>query len=383
MFQSAIENQDFTRQPMGFSKNNFTSRVIKDLKKRSTFGIVFYLIALVVVLFSNGYHERNPEFSNQFLFLMSITCLFRVLHLYVSSRVSSKYDSINKIIFYVSVTLTGLVWGVGFGKVMIQDFESQTKLLMVMCTIGMCSGGVVAFIPSLKLSIVFSVFMLVPAIIGMTFYQLDLSLMALIVLFLLYMGFMAKRGNKEYWDAMENEHLLEERSKDLKKMSQTDSLTGLHNRRYFDQMFGFEWRTAIRNQTSISAIICDIDHFKKVNDQYGHLAGDAYLEKVAKELKSIFKRETDVVARYGGEEFVIIMPGESQDKVATMAENVRIKIENLTLNFQEQQIRTTISLGIATYVPQPDDRKDVLISRADKALYQSKTSGRNKVIECD
>ncbi len=368
---------------MGFQKHNFTSRVIRDLKKRSTIGIIFYFFTLVVVLFSNGYHQRNPEFSNHFLFLLSGICLFRLLHLSMSARMSSKFDFINRTIFYSSVALTALIWGVGFGKIMIQDFESQTKLLMVVCTSGMCSGGVVAFIPSLRLSIVFSIFMLVPAIICMTFYQLDLSLMALILLFLLYMGFMAKRGNKEYWDAIENEYLLEEKSKDLKKMSRTDSLTGLHNRRYFDQMFEFEWRLAIRNTTLLSAIICDIDHFKKVNDQYGHLAGDAYLEKVAKELKSIFMRETDIVARYGGEEFVIVIPGESQDNVVTMAENIRINIENLILNFQQQKIQTTISLGIATYVPQPNDRKDVLISRADKALYQSKSSGRNKVMSFD
>ncbi len=365
---------------MIFKKHTLTSRVIADLKKRSFIGILFYLVIAYVVLFSNNYHERHPQFSNQFLIFMTIICLFRLLHRYISQRMPSRFDRLNKNIFIVSVALTGLIWGVGLAKVMIQDGEPEIKLLMVMCTIGLCSGGAVAFIPSFGLSITYSISMLVPAIIAMIIFHVNYSLMILITLFLLYMGLMASRGNKEYWDALENEYLLEEKSKDLEKMSRTDSLTGLNNRRYFDQMFEFEWRLAIRNQTSLSAIICDIDYFKKVNDQYGHLAGDACLEKIAKTLKSIFKRETDVVARYGGEEFVIIMPGESQDEVVTMAENVRINIENLTLKFQEHQIRTTISLGVATYLPQPNDRKNILISRADKALYQSKASGRNKVM---
>jgi diguanylate cyclase (GGDEF)-like protein len=350
-----------------------TPRVFKDLKKRSSIGIIFYLIIAYVVLHSNNYYDRHPVFSNQFLFSVVFVCLFRFIHLIVSQRISSAYYSLNKSIFIFLVSMTGLVWGLGLSQFMIQDGEPETKLLMFMSSAGLCSGGAVAFIPSLSLSIAFSTFMLAPVIISLIVYNIDLPVMIMILLYLIYMVLMAKRGNKEYWDALENEQLLE-------KMSRTDSLTGLHNRRYFDQMFGFEWQLAKRNQTSLSAIICDIDHFKQVNDQFGHLAGDAYLEKIAKELQFVFRRATDVVARYGGEEFIVILPNESLDKVVAMAENVRTNIENLSLKFHEQQVQTTVSLGIATCVPQPSDRKELLISKADKALYQAKTSGRNKTI---
>lgn len=365
---------------MGFQRYRLYPRVVNDLIKRSTIGIFLYIVVAGIVLFANDYYLRNFEFSKLFLSLIICTSLFRALTLFAINWTRVKYENIKNYIFILGVLLTALIWGCGFAWFMIQPGESDAKLLMVICTIGLCSGGVVSFIPELRLSLVYSFLMLAPAVATMVFHDENLPLVIAVFIFYIYLCFMANRGNKEYWDALENEYLLEEKTKDLERMSRVDGLTGLYNRRYFDEIFSFEWKRSVRNKTQISIILCDIDHFKQVNDQYGHLAGDDYLRAMAGLLKKVFRRKTDIPARYGGEEFIILMPEESSENACNLAETIRLMIENFRLEYEGQIIQNTMSLGVATYIPHKKDKMEILISKADNALYKSKASGRNKVM---
>ncbi|WP_457552910.1 GGDEF domain-containing protein [Desulfobacula sp.] len=366
---------------MGFKRYEFNPRVVNDLKKRSSIGIVFYLATAVIVLFTDNYYIRHPEFSNPFLLSLAGICLLRLFHLYIAKWVQPKFEKFNNRIFLLSVVVTALIWGIGFANFMIQDGELSATLLMTMCTIGLCAGGVVAFVPDLNLSISFNFFMLVPAIGTMVFHQTNMPLVVSLTIFFVYLCFIAHRGNKEYWDGLENEYLLEEKSKILDKISRVDDLTKLYNRRHFDETLSFEWNRSVRDQTLISVVICDIDHFKNINDQYGHLAGDKYLKAIANLLKDVFKRQTDITARYGGDEFIVLMSNTSLEDVTRLAEMVRLKSEKLHLEYEGQTIQASMSLGSATCIPDKNDKCNSLILKADKALYQSKESGRNKVIE--
>jgi diguanylate cyclase (GGDEF)-like protein len=229
------------------------------------------------------------------------------------------------------------------------------------------------------LAIAFNLFIMGPGIAVMLM-DLNLPLCILFCLFFMYMIFMAIRGNNEYWSALENEFLLEEKTKDLEKISQKDGLTGLYNRRYFDTAFELEWRRGVRNRNSIALMICDIDKFKQVNDTFGHLAGDEYLKLTARVLHQVFQREADMVARYGGEEFVAIMPESSLEDAAALAERVRKKMADATLKFGDHSIRATVSLGVAMCIPELSGEKKRLIAMADTALYQAKKNGRNQVV---
>ena len=364
---------------MEFKKYQLYPRVYDDLKKRSTIGIVFYLTTAFIVLFADNYHLRHPEFTNPFLFSLSGICLLRVFHLSLSKWEQPKFKKLNYGIFILSVALTALIWGIGFSRFMTQPGEMNATLLMTMCTIGLCAGGVVAFVPDFRLSITFNFFMLVPAIVLMGFYQMNPPLIMALIIFFIYLCFIAHRGNREYWDALENEYLLEEKSIAFEKISRTDDLTKLYNRRYFDEALSFEWSRSVRLHTPISIIMFDIDDFKRINDQYGHLAGDQYLTATANTIKKVFKRETDIVARYGGDEFIVLIPNTPLENVCMMAEKVQLEIEAFHLEFEGQTIQATISSGAAICVPGPKENSRSLISKADKALYQSKTSGRNKV----
>ncbi|MCA0445499.1 MAG: diguanylate cyclase [Bacteroidetes bacterium] len=169
----------------------------------------------------------------------------------------------------------------------------------------------------------------------------------------------------------------------LEEMSQTDGLTNLANRRRFDEALNEEWRRAKRTGNPVSLIMIDIDHFKKYNDNYGHLEGDYCLKQVSAVLAHTGNRPGDLVARFGGEEFVVLLSGASLEPAKKMAENLRAAVSNLKIRheYSENADHVTISLGLASIVPAFDQNNpNVLISLADTALYQAKKSGRNRVV---
>jgi len=365
---------------MAFKRHQISRRVIDDLKNRSTIGMYFYLAVTIAVLNVDGFYKRHVLFSGFFLAAMTFIAVFRIAHYYLFDKIEKKNRRFNYIAFFTSVYATSLTWGAGFAYFMVQPEELSSKIIMLASTVGLNSGGVVAFIPSWRTSAWYTTIMLLPAAVLMFYYQVHLTLGFLIILFILYMMMIALRGNREYWDALENEYLLKLKSEEIERISRVDVLTGLYNRRYFDAIFNIKWKTAIRNNTAMTIIIADIDNFKPINDIYGHLAGDAYLKKIAEIISGIFRRETDFVARYGGEEFVFLLDNLDREAAIALAEEVRSEIENTTLFHYNHPIQTTISLGIASIIPRVDDQKDHFFEKADKALYQAKNSGRNQVV---
>ena len=158
-----------------------------------------------------------------------------------------------------------------------------------------------------------------------------------------------------------------------------DAVTGIKNRHYFDTVFDTEWRRASREQYPISILLLDIDHFKLVNDRYGHLAGDECLHEVAATISTTVKRPADILARYGGEEFVAVLPYVENDKAMSFADQIRARIEARTYVADGHEINITVSIGVCTVTPgEKDERKDI-ISAADIALYEAKGAGRNQV----
>lgn len=130
----------------------------------------------------------------------------------------------------------------------------------------------------------------------------------------------------------------------------------------------------------LSVILFDIDHFKNINDSFGHQAGDEYLMKTAAIMNSVFKRDLDIAARYGGEEFIVLLPEINADHARQLAEQIRQKIESLIVKHQEKEVSATISAGIMCCVADFSTISDFIITCADKALYAAKQGGRNRVV---
>jgi len=168
---------------------------------------------------------------------------------------------------------------------------------------------------------------------------------------------------------------------ELEELSRTDGLTGIANRRYFDEVLSQELNRAMRYHSALSLIICDIDHFKNYNDTYGHQAGDVCLQKVSGAMSSAFSRAGELVARYGGEEFAIIVPKTGEADAVKMAEQMRNNVFNLHIAHEASSASqyVTVSVGVATLVPNQNSTMSVLIELADNALYQAKEKGRNNV----
>ena len=181
----------------------------------------------------------------------------------------------------------------------------------------------------------------------------------------------------------ELEKSLRASNKQLELLSTLDGLTGIANRRTFEKFLEREWKSSMRHTQPATAIMMDIDFFKLYNDTYGHQAGDDCLKKVAHTIEKSLRRPGDLVARYGGEEFVAILSDTPKKGAFGLAEKVRASVEALEIPHQASPVNkfVTISLGVASRVPERGDASSILISEADQSLYKAKQEGRNRVME--
>jgi len=178
---------------------------------------------------------------------------------------------------------------------------------------------------------------------------------------------------KRIFHVNELKNELKQKNEELKKIATTDKLTGLFNRAKLDEVFEKELKKVKRYETDLSIILLDIDHFKEVNDTYGHQTGDIVLCEFAKLLKDNI-RESDYLGRWGGEEFLIICPSTNEENIISLATNLKTKIEK---NIFTTVNNKTSSFGVSTY--KDEDTKDSLIKKAYDALYEAKKAGRNQI----
>lgn len=172
---------------------------------------------------------------------------------------------------------------------------------------------------------------------------------------------------------------LADKNQQLETQSTTDSLSGVKNRAYFERKMQAEINRSRREQRPLGLVLLDIDHFKRVNDDYGHLAGDQVIRQVAGLLQSQLKRTSDIVCRYGGEEFALILPNTDTDGASQVAERIRHLLAEKPLPVQQHQLAITLSAGCFAAIANADSSIEVYVHYADKALYQAKHQGRNRV----
>lgn len=178
-------------------------------------------------------------------------------------------------------------------------------------------------------------------------------------------------------------HLELKRYRDkLENLSAMDGLTGIPNRRRFDEFLDQEWLRGLRNQSPLSVCMMDVDFFKRFNDFYGHAAGDNCLRRVAKALASAIQRPADFVARYGGEEFVYVLPDTDANGTVALAEKFRDSVAALEIPHADSAVATyvTISGGLATAIPVENSSPAQLLDAADQLLYWAKRAGRNQIL---
>ncbi len=366
-------------------QSDLENRVIKDVFRRSLSTIPSYLILWTLIIFPTGLLQNYPALSlSIFVAILTVT-VFRLIPFFWWRYSPGNQTFLNRKTLYLGLTAQGCLWSGAFVFIMWAPLSPNLKMFMVICTAGLSAGGGLTYSPIRPLALCYTSLLLLPCGFFMAFSGLDNSLpmASAFFVYFVYLAVLICKGNKEYRQALDNEMELERKSRELEYISQTDILTGLFTRRYFEQVFAVEWNRAFREKSPLALLMVDIDHFKIVNDTYGHIAGDQALKDFAKELQVIFRRCSDVVCRYGGEEFAILLPNTSSENACDRAESLRQRIEDLPIFYRGQTIRMTISIGVSGRDFVGLECRQDLIAEADEALYKAKKAGRNQVAEMD
>jgi two-component system, chemotaxis family, response regulator WspR len=188
--------------------------------------------------------------------------------------------------------------------------------------------------------------------------------------------------DEAYRALRESQQELLDKNMELARLTNVDGLTGLNNRRYFNEFSEIQWKHAIREKAWISVLMIDVDDFKRYNDTYGHLAGDEVLMDVGGMIQACAARPTDLAARFGGEEFIVILPGAAPEDGRAIGEEMCRRVEAIGITHSASSVGAvaTISVGCASLIPQRPDTLIALIHTADSALYDAKHQGKNRTV---
>lgn len=351
---------------------NIEKRLAQDLVKRMGMGIYAYPVLWSVVGAGGALHQNNTTLYYSALIIFALLSLVRALHFKTLKKVAEDRIAQWLNVLRILNVPSSLIWGCLLAYSLAGD-NQPLILLMTFSTAGIVAGGVYNFAPDFKLSSSFILSLVLPAIAVTAFISQAWFLTLLLVVYLGFIMHMASNQKNDYWGLLNNEL-------ELEKKSHTDALTNLDNRRYFDQKLNEYCHLSTRNHEQLSVMLIDCDHFKQINDNYGHDVGDHCLKHVAKILQSELPRVTDVCARYGGEEFSIILPGTNLSGARKVAERIRQAIDNSPLQVKDKEIHITVSIGsvsrhVHSHVP---DLPEQLFKQADMALYRAKENGRNR-----
>jgi len=203
--------------------------------------------------------------------------------------------------------------------------------------------------------------------------------------FLGAVDYITKPFNKAIVKARVNTHIkIIDQMRTIERIGLIDPLTKVANRRGFENRFNAEWGRAVREQTSISLMIMDLDKFKNYNDTYGHQQGDVALKTFAEVASGSVNRSNDFVARWGGEEFIALLPNTDIDGASEIAESIRKSIETTVITTEDgADTKITVSIGVNTVIPDINASSTDFINKADQALYKAKESGRNRVVPAE
>ncbi len=200
-----------------------------------------------------------------------------------------------------------------------------------------------------------------------------------------YLRMLSRRSFEIESVAEQRNRALQEANKKLAHLSQTDGLTQIANRRFFDDSFSREWKRARRERKPVSLVLFDLDFFKQYNDQYGHLQGDECLRNIAELVASVINRPGDLFARFGGEEFILLLPNTPETGAWAIAEQCRELVESLAIAHHKSSIAevVTISVGVCSLIPEDDMTEHDMLDLTDQALYCAKDRGRNLVVSAN
>jgi diguanylate cyclase (GGDEF)-like protein len=356
-------------------------RADTDLSRRMSLGISVYFFGWTAIAYGNDMHRLLPELTLSISMVFAIIAIYRYAFLQRSERIRARNRNQWFVLTAVATLTPAAIWG-GIMAFLFFIPELETvKMFMVVGAAALGTGGTSTFAPDFKLGCFYLLAVAGPAAAVNLFGPMANLTWAL--LFLIYLAFtiaFSRRQNQEYWQALNNEIKLQHQQILLQQLNQRDSLTGIYNRGFFDEILEKEWHRANREQSRLALLVIDVDYFKKVNDSYGHLTGDQCLRKIAHAIQQTAARSSDIIARYGGEEFAVLLPKTTLKSARLVAEKIRQSVKKVLFEHKGNQFSVTVSIGIAAVENAEGKNASSLFELADNALYQAKLRGRDRVV---
>lgn len=356
-------------------------RAIGEFYRRALSGPAFYAIAHLLVCGFGNYFDR-PLLVWPLLILFGLLGAMRWAH-----KPPAHLDDLaanqtwwNR--HWLMVQTVCLLWCVAFAIAgYLEQRITTTFIIAVTSTIAFSSanGDTYAFAPRQALLTMF--LMQVPALIYFWLYLPDLhGVTVVLAVYCIYQALHIRRRAREYRKQMEIEHTLLTSRAEIERLSRLDGLTGVANRREYENTFQTLWHHAARNSAKLSMLVLDLDDFKLINDAHGHAAGDACLRQVAQLLQQRFRRGSDLVARIGGEEFVVVLPDTSATDALAAAQALCAELARTPCQFDGRDIVVTASIGAGEALWATETTPQASFKRIDAACYAAKSQGRNRVI---
>lgn len=357
-------------------------RSSQDFYERSLIGPVFYLLGFLVVFGIANYYHRWPWltllFSGAFLSLWWL----RYRHVPPAKTATSAqfrtWFTEQWLLLYIGVFLWGLIPAF-VGSVQRQPDTSVLISLIATVAFSSAASHILDFDEARARICILLLHMPTVFVFAFSFSNLSAASLTLGV-YTIYLIASLRRSAFEYDKQITLEIELINSRNEVARLSMTDVLTGLPNRLSYESAWPQAWHHATRQRDSLALLMLDLDHFKHINDQHGHLAGDACLRHFAKILQKNSRRESDLLARIGGEEFVVILPSTGHDEAFAMAEKLRLAVANAPCLFGKTFIPLAVSIGVGISDSDKDADPTATFNRVDHACYQAKEAGRNRVI---
>lgn len=355
-----------------------SQRIVDDFYARTRPGPIFYIVAIWLSALNddmlNLYLPEVIYSSLFFLFLAIVRLSLRKPENNITAI--SNWQRINWLLIYCSA----IGWGIYFGWVLSIQSLNHSMLVLMLATISFATIYCYWFCMHLLLCQFASILFVLPAIAVIVLFQPDDFPLAIgLAVFSAFIIITAIRNNRHYYQQIDHEVSLHKVQLELKKLSSTDDLTGLANRREYNSFMEQAFNRARRNSAKLSLVILDLDNFKTVNDNYGHAVGDQCLQHVAKILTSHGKRDTDLKARIGGEEFALILPDTEMLSALNLASILCDTMNQSTFAAANSNLTITASFGVGEYNNAGDKTPDDFFNRVDAAVYAAKRNGKNRV----
>ncbi|TAK84001.1 MAG: GGDEF domain-containing protein [Aquabacterium sp.] len=363
-------------------QHDLRRRGLLELSRRTSAGVFMYAVAWMIVCQGGAFFQQHRRFALANAGgLLAVGILRFALHRRFA--VLLERDMRRWVLAYYSLVFCHAVhWGSLLALSVTWGEAAAIRPFMVPMSVAIIMAGiiVVAIDPFLARCYPIAAIAPVVVLLMLNLNAANAVFAALGTAFMAYAWMISRVLRNDYWNGQRARALLENRARELEQVSLTDALTQVPNRLYLDRRLPVEWLQARRHKRPLAVALVDLDHFKRLNDTYGHPFGDRCLREAAATLRAQLLRPSDMVARYGGEEFVVLMPDTDLAGATAVAERLREQVAARSLLHEGQPVRIACSIGVAACMPSSPDGAQRLVKRADEALYQAKADGRNRVV---